>query len=247
MLLTVEGLTKKFGGRTVLDSVSFSLDAGGRLGIVGRSGCGKSTLVKLITRMLDSDGGEIVFDGEDITHLTNLRAVYRKMQMIFQSPEDSFNPRRTLGWSIGEPLRNLGMSDVDSRVVQLLSEVELPGEIAGRYPHEVSGGQCQRAAIARAIAIEPKLLICDEATSALDVDVQAQVIALLRRLNSEKSIALLFITHDLALLPTIAERVLVMHDGRIVESGRVDEVIAAPQSEFTRELLAANLFLTEAN
>ncbi len=247
MLLTVEGLTKKFGGRTVLDGVSFSLDAGGRLGIVGRSGCGKSTLVKLITRMLDSDGGEIVFDGEDITHSTNLRAVYRKMQMIFQSPEDSFNPRRTLGWSIGEPLRNLGISDVDSRVVQLLSEVELPGEIAGRYPHEVSGGQCQRAAIARAIAIEPKLLICDEATSALDVDVQAQVIELLRRLNSEKSIALLFITHDLALLPTIAERVLVMHDGRIVESGRVDEVIAVPQSEFTRELLAANLFLTEAN
>ena len=247
MLLTVEGLTKKFGGRTVLDGVSFSLDAGRRLGVVGRSGCGKSTLVKLITRMIDADGGRIVFDGEDITHSTNLRAVYRKMQMIFQSPEDSFNPRRTLGWSIGEPLRNLGMSDVDSRVVQLLSEVELSGEIAGRYPHEVSGGQCQRAAIARAIAIEPKLLICDEATSALDVDVQAQVIALLRRLNSEKSIALLFITHDLALLPTIAERVLVMHDGRIVESGRVDEVIAAPQSEFTRELLAANLFLTEAN
>ena len=247
MLLTVEGLTKKFGGRTVLDGVSFSLDAGRRLGVVGRSGCGKSTLVKLITRMIDADGGRIVFDGEDITHSTNLRAVYRKMQMIFQSPEDSFNPRRTLGWSIGEPLRNLGISNVDSRVVQLLSEVELPGEIAGRYPHEVSGGQCQRAAIARAIAIEPKLLICDEATSALDVDVQAQVIALLRRLNAEKSIALLFITHDLALLPTIAERVLVMHDGRIVESGRVDEVIAAPQSEFTRELLAANLFLTEAN
>ena len=249
-LLKVNGLKKYFGQgtqrRLVLDDVKFDLDAGERLGIVGRSGCGKSTLVKLITRLLDADDGVIVFEGKDITRASGdeLRLTYRRMQMIFQSPDDSFNPRRTLGWSIGEPLRNWRMPNVEARVEELLTAVELPKAFASRYPHEVSGGQCQRAAIARAIALEPALLICDEATSALDVEVQAQVIELLRRLSVEKGIALLFITHDLALLPSIAERMLVMHDGRIVESGAVDEVIERPRSEWTRELLAANVFST---
>ena len=245
MLLEVRSLTKCFRDKIAVDGVSFLLDAGDRLGIVGRSGCGKSTLVKLITRLIDSDGGSIVFDGEDITHSTELRAVYRKMQMIFQSPEDSFNPRKTLGWSIGEPLRNQSATNVEARVAELLREVDLPSEMAARYPHEVSGGQCQRAAIARAIALEPKMLICDEATSALDPETQLQVIELLRRLSVEKGLAVLFITHDLGILPSIAERVIVMHGGRIVESGRVEEVINAPRSEYTRELLAANFSLRE--
>ena len=250
-LLEVRSLKKYFGQgarrRLVLDDVSFDLDAGERLGIVGRSGCGKSTLVKLIARLLDGDGGSIIFDGEDITRTSGskLRAVYRRMQMIFQSPEDSFNPRRTLGWSVGEPLRNWSIPNAEARVEDLLTAVELPREFVSRYPHEVSGGQCQRAAIARALALEPKLLICDEATSALDVEVQKQIVGLLKRLSAEKGIALLFITHDLALLPSIAERVLVMHDGRIVESGLVDDVIERPQSEWTRELLEANFLSTD--
>lgn len=248
-MLKVDGLRKIFDGRVVLDGVSFELDAGERLGIVGRSGCGKSTLVKLIARLLDADGGSITFDGEDITRLTGvrLRAVYRKMQMIFQNPEEAFNPRRTLGWSVGEPLRRWSMPNVEARVEELLKAVGLPVELAERYPHEVSGGQCQRAAIARALALEPKLLICDEATSALDVKVQAQVTGLLRRLSVERGIALLFITHNLAILPTLVERVMVMHDGRVVETGAVEDVIKRPQSEWTRELLAAEIFSTEAN
>ena len=247
MMLKVERLRKIFGGRLVLDGVSFDLDAGERLGIVGRSGCGKSTLVKVIARLLDADGGSITFDGEDITRVTGgrLRAVYRKMQMIFQNPEEAFNPRRTLGWSVGEPLRRWSMSDVEDRVGELLKAVGLPVELAERYPHEVSGGQCQRAAIARALALEPKLLICDEATSALDVRVQAQVTELLRRLSVERGIALLFITHNLAILPALVERVMVMHDGRVVETGAVGDVIGRPQSEWTRELLAAEIFSTE--
>ena len=250
-LLEIRGLKKYCGSgarrRCVLDGVSFDLDAGERLGIVGRSGCGKSTLVKLIARLLDSDGGSIVFDGEDITRMTGkeLRAVYRRMQMIFQSPDDSFNPRRTLGWSVGEPLRNWSMPNAEARVKELLTAVELPTDFVSRYPHEVSGGQCQRAAIARALALEPKLLICDEATSALDVTVQDQVVELLRRLSVERGIALLFITHNLTLLPSIAERVLVMHDGRIAESGLVDDVIERPQSEWTRELLEADMFFAD--
>ncbi len=249
MMLKIRGLKKYFGGRLVLDDINFDLEAGERLGIVGRSGCGKSTLVKLITRLLDADGGSIIFDGEDITRLTGskLRAVYKKMQMIFQSPEDSFNPRRTLGWSVGEPLRRWSMPNVEGRVEELLTAVGLSIELSERYPHEVSGGQCQRAAIARALALEPKFLLCDEATSALDVATQDQVVRLLRRLSAERGIALLFITHNLSLLPSIVDRVIVIHDGRIVESGLVEEVIERPQSEWTRELLSAELLTREAD
>lgn len=243
-LLKVCGLNKFFGQRRVLDDINFEVNAGERVGIVGRSGCGKSTLVKLIARLIECDGGSIVFDGEDITRWesSKLRAVYRKMQMIFQSPEESFNPRRTLGWSIGEPLRHWSLPNVEARVEELLTAVGLPTEFVSRYPHEVSGGQCQRAAIARALALEPKILLCDEPTSALDVSTQDQIAGLLRRLSVEKGIALIFITHDLSLLPRLVERVLVMDAGRIVESGAVDDVMERPQSECTRELLTASFF-----
>ena len=164
------------------------------------------------------------------------------MQMIFQMPEDSFDPRQTLGWSIGEPLRNYGFDDIDERIKNLLIEVGLTTEFSNRYPHEVSGGQCQRAAIARAIAILPKLLICDEATSALDVKVQSQVIKLLRKLCTEKSIACLFITHDLILLPKIADRVIVMHGGKIVEEGNPYNIMSNSKSKYTSELMSANFF-----
>ena len=241
-ILEVKHLKKNFSNKKVLDDINFSLNVGECLGIVGRSGCGKSTLARVISRFIDVDSGEIIFDGEEITNLKNLREVYQKMQMIFQMPEESFNPRHTLGWSIGEPLRNNNFDNVDHRIKNLLVEVGLTEEFAKRYPHEVSGGQCQRAAIARSIALSPKLLICDEATSALDISVQSQIIKLLRKFCTEKKIAMLFITHDLTILKQIADRVMVMHDGKFVEEGTPIEIINNSKSQFTKELTKANFF-----
>ena len=228
MILAVKNLRKSFGNKTVLDGVSFGVDAGECVGIVGRSGCGKSTLAKIIARLISADGGEVFTGGE--------------IQMIFQMPEDSFDPRKTLGWSIAEPLRNHGAKNISARIAELLIEVGLNESYARRYPHEVSGGECQRAAIARAISVSPKILICDEATSALDVTVQAQIIALIKNLCAEKNIACLFVTHDLAILPKIASRVIVMHGGKIVETGTPAEIIRAPKSPFTQELIEGGLF-----
>ncbi|MBQ3443736.1 MAG: ABC transporter ATP-binding protein [Selenomonadaceae bacterium] len=215
MILEVQHVKKVFGSKLVLDDVSFTLDAGECLGIVGLSGGGKSTLAKIIARLIPSDGGKIFLCGEDITHATG-NDFYRNMQMIFQTPEDSFNPRRTLGASIAEPIKNfLGKDNLSGRVAELLEEVGLPAAYAERYPREVSGGECQRTAIARAISINPKLLICDEATSALDVTIQAQIIALIKKLCVERNIACLFITHDLALLTRLADRVLVLEEAHL--------------------------------
>ena len=215
MILEVQHVKKVFGNKLVLDDVSFTLDAGECLGIVGLSGGGKSTLAKIIARLIPSDGGKIFLCGEDITHATG-NDFYRNMQMIFQTPEDSFNPRRTLGASIAEPIKNfLGKDNLSGRVAELLMEVGLPKNYAERYPREVSGGECQRAAIARAISINPKLLICDEATSALDVTIQAQIVVLIKKLCVERNIACLFITHDLALLTRLADRVLVLEDAHL--------------------------------
>jgi len=165
--------------------------------------------------LIDCDGGKIFLCERDITHATG-NNFYRDMQMIFQTPEDSFNPRRTLGASIAEPIKNfIGGENLRGRVEKLLAEVGLPAEYATRYPREVSGGECQRAAIARAISVAPKLLICDEATSALDVTIQSQIVALIKKLCAEKNIACLFITHDLTTLKKIADRVLVLEDKRL--------------------------------
>ena len=204
MILEVKHLKKYFGKRLVLDDVNFSVAAGECLGIVGLSGCGKSTLAKIIARLIHCDGGEIILHGDG--------EFYRNVQMIFQTPEDSFNPRRTLGQSISEPIKNF---NVAADVENLLAQVGLPKDLKNRYPREVSGGQCQRAAIARAISIAPKLLICDEATSALDFKNQQQVAALIRKLCAEKNIACLFITHDIFLLNKIADRVLEMRGGKL--------------------------------
>ena len=169
-----------------MDDVSFSLQAGETLGIVGESGSGKSTLAKMITRLTDITDGTLKFQGKDITKLkqSQLRDVYGNIQMVFQNPAGSFDPRRTLGDGIGESLRNRGMkkADIAIRVKELLEQCGLEEELAKRYPHEVSGGQCQRAAIARALAVEPKVLICDEATSSLDVTIQKQIMELLEEL-----------------------------------------------------------------
>jgi len=215
MILEVRNVKKFFGKRLVLDDVSFGVDAGECLAIVGLSGGGKSTLAKIIARLIPCDGGKIFLCGEDITH-ANENDFYRNMQMIFQSPEDSFDPRRTLGASIAEPIKNfIGKGNLRGRVAELLTEVGLPAAYAERYPREVSGGECQRAAIARAISISPKLLICDEATSALDVTTAAQIVKLIRKLCAEKNIACLFITHDLTTLKKLTDRVLVLEGGRL--------------------------------
>ena len=209
-VLEVKHLKKFFGDKIILNDINFTIDAGECLGLVGRSGCGKSTLAKIIARFIPADGGEIFLDGQNITAEKNLKSVYAKMQMIFQLPEESFDPRKTLGQSIAEPLKNFNFKNIDARIKNLLAEVGLTPDFVEKYPHEVSGGQCQRAAIARAVSISPKLLICDEATSALDVTTQAQIINLLNKLRTEKKIAMLFITHDFKILERICDKVFKM-------------------------------------
>ena len=247
-ILKVENLTKAFSrqGRedfTAVKGISFDLLPGECLAIIGESGSGKTTAVNMISRLIDATSGQITLNDQDITHLKGkaLREVYRTMQMVFQTPTDSFDPRRTLGDGIGESLRNAGVSkqEVRERVEALLEKCGLPKEFADRYPHQVSGGQCQRAAIARALAIEPKLLICDEATSALDVTVQKEIIDLLNLLRTQqgRNLSILFICHDISLVQQFADRVLVMYHGRIVEEGTPDDVIRNPKNDYTKRLI----------
>ena len=249
-LLEAEHLTKVFTQRgkesfKAVDDVSFSLKAGETLGIVGESGSGKSTLAKMITRLTDITEGTLKFQGKDITKLKQrqLKDVYGKIQMVFQNPVGSFDPRRTLGDGIGESLRNRGMkkTEVAKRVKELLEQCGLDEEFAGRYPHEVSGGQCQRAAIARALAIEPKVLICDEATSSLDVTIQKQIMELLEYLKEKNGLSFIFICHNLALVQMFCDRVLVLYEGKVVESGIPDDIINEPKEEYTQRLVDAVL------
>ena len=249
VFLDVQDVTKTFiaggnAGYTAVDHVSFQMGTGETLGLVGESGCGKSTLAKLITRLIEPTAGTISLCGEDITKRRGkpLRDAYRQVQMVFQSPMGSFDPRKTIGYGVGEGLMNQGMPKAErtQRVAALLEQCGLPPKFAGRYPHEISGGQCQRAAIARALAAEPRLLICDEATSALDVTVQQQILELLGELRRD-GLSILFICHNLALVQSFCDRVLVMRAGKIVEAGNAADVIAAPRTDYTRSLLDAVL------
>ena len=247
-ILKVNNLTKVFTRKgqpdfTAVDHISFAMLPGECVGLIGESGSGKTTVVNMIARLLDPTEGGIVLDGEDITRISGkaLRKVYARMQMVFQTPTDSFDPRCTLGDSIGESLRNNGMSRKETRdeVTRLLEVCGLSADFASRYPHQVSGGQCQRAAIARALAIRPRLLICDEATSSLDVTIQEEIIALLNELRQKKgsNLSILFICHDIALVQQFCDRVLVLYKGKIVEQGEPDAVIRNPQDPYTRRLI----------
>ncbi len=249
-ILKVEHLTKTFvsQGRddyTAVDDVSFSMNYGEKLAIIGESGSGKTTIVNMITRLLDVTSGTVYLDGEEITNLSGkkLKRIYKKMQMVFQTPTESFDPRQTLGSGVAESLINHGMrrKEAMKEAENLLELCGLKKEFSKRYPHEVSGGQCQRAAIARAIAIKPKLLILDEATSALDVTVQKEILELLEELREERKMSYLFICHDIALVQNFCDRVLVMHQGKIIEEGSPDEVIRHPKETYTRRLIESVL------
>ena len=255
-LLRVDKLVKHFPikggllGRTVdkvhaVDGISFTLNAGETLGVVGESGCGKSTTGRCILRLIEPTSGEVWFEGKNVTAMVPkaLRAMARDMQIIFQDPYASLNPRMTVGAIIGEALTIHQLAKTPQayteRIVGLLETVGLSGDHLQRYPHEFSGGQRQRIGIARALAVSPKLIVCDEAVSALDVSIQAQVINLLEDLQAQHHLTYIFIAHDLSVVEHISDRVAVMYLGRIVEIASAQDLYTRPQHPYTEALLSA--------
>jgi ABC-type oligopeptide transport system ATPase subunit len=255
-LLEVRDLTVRFpvrgagllGSRewlVAVNGVNLDVTAGQAVGIVGESGCGKSTLARAILGLVTPQSGAIAWRGRPVTRAdaAGLRQMRREVQAVFQDPVGSLDPRMTIGESVAEALDALGgpaaRDEAWRRVVASLEEVGLDAALAARYPHELSGGQCQRAAIARAIVARPKLLVCDEAVSALDVSVQAQIVNLLGELRRRHGLALLFISHNLAVVRHLCDEVVVLHFGQVVERGPRDQVFAAPAHPYTRALLDA--------
>ncbi len=228
-----------------VDGVSFTLARGETLGLVGESGCGKTTAGRTILRLIPHTSGRVFFDGHDVfaARGAELRALRRDMQIIFQDPAGSLNPRMRIASIVGEPLQIHGVcsgkDELRARVETLLERCGMPRAAADRYPHEFSGGQRQRIGIARALALEPKFIVCDEPTSALDVSIQAQIINLLGDLQSEFGLSYLFISHDMAVIQHVCQRIAVMYQGKIVEEGPRDRIIQDPQHKYTQSLLSA--------
>ena len=251
-LLEVSGLVKHYpvtqgivfrhqiGTVKAVDGISFSVDRGETLALVGESGCGKSTTARAVLRLVEPTAGSILFDGEELTEASTdrLRALRREMQIVFQDPYASLNPRQPVRTILTEPYVIHGI-DPGNRVAELLSLVGLAPEHEGRYPHEFSGGQRQRVGIARAIALDPKLVICDEPVSALDVSIQAQVLNLLEDLQERLGLAYLFIAHDLSVVRHIADRVAVMYLGSVVETADRDSLFERPSHPYTQALISA--------
>jgi oligopeptide/dipeptide ABC transporter ATP-binding protein len=255
-LLVVEDLKKHFpvtrgiifqrqiASVKAVDGISFTVSQGETLGVVGESGCGKSTMARCIMRLLDPTGGKIIFDGRDITHLSRaqMRPVRREMMMIFQDPYASLNPRKRVGFIVSEALEvhKIGTeAETKKRVQELLDIVGLNPEHYNRFPHEFSGGQRQRIGIARALAVNPKMIVCDEPVSALDVSVQAQILNLLKDLQNEFRLTYVFIAHDLNVVRHISDRVMVMYLGHAVEIASRDQLYAEPKHPYTGALLSA--------
>jgi peptide/nickel transport system ATP-binding protein len=224
-----------------VDDVSFALEPGRTLGIIGESGSGKSTLARMVMAFETPDAGAVTLDGDDLHGLSPraLRARRRRFQMVFQDPVGSLDPRRPVGWSVAQPLRAAGLDAGPGPVAEALEQVGLRASDAARYPHEFSGGQRQRIAIARAIAPRPALLVADEAVSGLDVSVRAQVLNLLMRLQAEMGLAILFISHDFAVVASLCDDLMVLKSGRVVETGPTARLLSAPSHDYTRLLLAA--------
>jgi len=238
-------LQRTVGHVRAVDGVSLAIAPGRTLALVGESGCGKTTVGKALLQLIKPTAGSVRIGGTELVGLAGqrLRAARRHLQMVFQDPFASLNPRLRVGEIIAEGMAALGLAaDAaarDAAVAALLAQVGLPAEAAGRYPHEFSGGQRQRIAIARALAVQPELLVCDEPTSALDVSVQAQILNLLKQLREELGVAYLFITHNFAVVEYLAHDVAVMYLGRIVERGRAEEVLRTPRHPYTQALLSA--------
>ena len=245
-ILKVSSIKKTFlkdgESNTVINDVSFTVKKGQCVGIVGESGCGKSTTVRVILGLLNFDEGEIILSGNKLSpqNKIRLKEIQGKIQMVFQMPTESFNPRIKLGKSIKEAMKKILTSEEkEVKLKKLVEECQLSYDLADRYPKEVSGGQCQRAAIARALASDPQLLICDEATSALDVTVQYKIMNLLKNIQRNRNMAILFICHDIALVQQFCDYVLVMDKGKIIEEGIPNEVILNPSQMFTKKLISS--------